>query len=177
MVSHRPNPIASTICANRSGGTITADCIEATITPQNIENVVCGAFDNGSGMGFKPFTADIANDAIDKYCNSDSYTADPTNHQDQYGVSVLGYAKDRFWYKDGVYCMTTSPHPPVPNIPKDQSVCKSGSYDLELDVGVQFRTNQAGCQPAKSFVVPRGNECVNTLKEVVSSCKLPGLDI
>jgi len=154
-----------------SGGSILADCVETTITPLNPLTVTCGAFDNGGGMGFKPFTADTANDAIDKYCNSDTYTADPNNKGSPYGVPINGYARDRFWYKKGTYCSTTSPRPPPPKIPKDQKVCKSGSMDYEIDVGVQYDFNQTGCQPEKAYEVPRGQLCVNILSKVVTGCE------
>ena len=122
-------------------------------------------------MGFKAFMPDKANDAIDKYCNSDSYTADPSYGSSPYGVRIIGYALDRFWYKHGTYCMTTSPRPLPPNIPADRSACGISSMDFELDVGVKFRTDRTGCQPTTPFVVPRGDECVNKLKKVVSGCK------
>lgn len=106
-------------------------------------------------MGFKAFTPDEANDAIDKYCNSDTYTADPSYDTTPYGVRIIGYAMDRFWYKDGVYCLTTSPRPPPPNIPADQSVCHSdGSMDFELDVGVKFKTDQVRGFPTYSLSLP-----------------------
>ncbi|KAK3168291.1 hypothetical protein OEA41_004738 [Lepraria neglecta] len=137
------------------GGKIAADCVNITVTPQSVpESVFCGAFDDGGGMGFKAFTPDEANDAIDKYCNSDTYTADPSYDTTPYGVRIIGYAMDRFWYKDGVYCLTTSPHPPPPNIPADQSVCHSdGSMDFELDVGVKFKTDQALAPEYRAYSV------------------------
>lgn len=122
-------------------------------------------------MGFKAFTPATANDAIDKYCNSDTYTADPGYKGAPYGVQINGYAKERFWYKDNTYCLTTAPRPPPPNIPKDQSVCSSGMKDYEIDVGVQFNSDQTGCKPEKAYKVPRGEACSNILKKVVAGCK------
>lgn len=122
-------------------------------------------------MAFKLFTINTANDAIDKYCNSDTYTADPKDTESPYNIPIIGYARDRFWYRDGTYCSTTSPRPPPPSIPKDQSVCKTGSNDYEIDIGVQFDSNQTNCQPEKSYVVPRGQACVSILNKIVSGCK------
>ena len=123
-------------------------------------------------MGFKAFTPDTANDAIDKYCNSDTYTADPNDKGAPYGVQINGYARDRFWYKGGTYCLTTSPRPPVPNIPKDQSACQGdGAMDYEIDVGVQFNSNQTGCESELSYAVPRGLACMRMLQKVISGCK------
>ena len=96
-------------------------------------------------MGFRAFTPIEAKDAINKYCNADSYTADPKSNDTHYGVPIAGYAMDRYWYKKGTYCMTTQPHPPVPDVPKDQSICRSaGSMDFEIDVGVKLKTDQSG---------------------------------
>ncbi len=154
------------------GGTILADCVETTIKPFKTQEIICGAFDNGGGMGFKAFTPDTANDAIDKYCNSFTYTADPNNKGAPYGVQINGYAKDRFWYKGGTYCQTTSPRPPVPNIPQDQSACRKPGYmDYEISVGVQFDSNQTGCEPEQSYTVPRGQACTTMLQKVISGCE------
>ncbi|KAG7004484.1 hypothetical protein G7Y79_00025g057700 [Physcia stellaris] len=159
------------------GGTILADCVKTTIKPFSTQEVICGAFDNGGGMGFKAFTPETANDAIDKYCNSDTYTADASRKDAPYGVPINGYARDRFWYKGGTYCLTTSPRPPVPNIPKDQSACdRDGSMDYEIDVGVQFDANQTGCENEQSYAVPRGLACTRMLQKVVSGCRLDGPD-
>lgn len=123
-------------------------------------------------MGFEPFTPADAADAIHKYCNSDTYTSTPSLNASAYGVPVVGWdGMDRFWYKHGTYCMTTAPRPKPPNIPKDQSACHAdGNMDYEIDVGVSFKSDQRGCQPAKQYPVPRGQPCVNMLSKVTSGC-------
>lgn len=135
------------------------------------EKVVCGPFDNGSGMGYHAFSADEANDAIDKYCNSkEGYTLIPDQYIAPNG-DMKPVSKDRFWYKEGVYCSTTSPHAPVPNVPKDQSACKKGKNDVEITIQVRFKDDQNCCQPRKQFEVPKGDQCVSTFRRVSSTCK------
>ena len=43
--------------------------------------------------------------------------------------------------------------------------------DYEIDVGVQFDSNQTGCEPVQSYTVPRGQACTTMLQKVISGCK------
>jgi len=167
------------------GGSLTATafCMVFAIAPQpyinpqpsiNDQKVVCGAFDNGGGMGHRTFSTANAYDAIDKYCNGvEKYSSDPKDKSNNYGVEIIGNALDRFWYKGSAYCDTTSPHAPVPGLPRGNSTACGGSMDYEIDVRVMFNTVQTGCQPMQYYPVPKGKECSDTLGKVVSSCKYP----
>lgn len=159
------------------GGSVLADCLLASLSPSSLENVVCGtngAWDNGSGKGNPNFNSTDASDAITKYCNGDeNYVSDPTSKSTVNGVEMIGLAQDRFWYKNGLYCETTRPHPAVGGLPQAKAKDCRSMNDYEIDVGVKFKTDQTGCQPAQKFNVPKGDECVNTLTKVISSCKWP----
>ncbi len=161
------------------GGSLTANCIVYAVTPQpyiipapslNAESVVCGAFNDGRGMGHPTFSTANAYDAIDKYCNGAyNYTSDMTTVKNKNGEKIIGYALDRFWYRGSADCTTTDPHG---RLPGSKTVC-DGSNDYEINVGVMFNSSQTGCQRTQTYFVPKGKECSDTLGKVILSCKYP----
>lgn len=148
-----------------------------SLSLSSTENVVCGTSgipDKSSGKGYPNFDSTDASDAIEKYCNGDFvYVSDPTNRVTIGDIDMMGPALDRFWYKNGVFCETTTPYHKVGGLKRGSSKQCGAPNDYEIDVGVTFKTDQTGCQPTKKINVPKGDECVNKLTKVISSCKRP----
>lgn len=83
---------------------------------------------------------------------------------------VAGAAGDRFWFDaSDEFCMSTAYAHAEGYWQDEIRGCSTAVRDLMLNVA--FSDDQTGCQPTKSWDIPKTQECKDIFYKLLDSCK------